>query len=217
MPPPPLLTIAASKGRLLTDALPLLAKIDCAPAIAPHQSRALILPTPNPRLRLIVVRAQDAPTYVSCGAADGGIVGGDVIAENPAPDIYHPLTLPIGQCRMVVAARDAAILNRSRLTVATKYPNTARAYFHRRGIRAHLIKLHGSLELAPLVNLADAIVDIAESGATLRANGLSELALIRPISAVFITNRVAARRNPQLAAFQRRLAAAAAEFTPPPQ
>lgn len=209
-----MLTLALSKGRLLPETLPLLSAIGCAPTTAPDASRALILPTENAEVRLLIVRAQDAPVYVARGTADAGIVGGDVLAENPYNTLYHPLTLNIGKCRLITASRKDAPPERNgtqptsearRLTVATKYVNLARDYYNRQGIRANIIKLNGNVELAPLIGLADAIVDLADTGSTLRANGLVETALIRDISAVFITNRTATRCNPHLSDLQARL------------
>lgn len=204
-----MLTLALSKGRLLQEALPLLDAIGCTPAENPASSRTLIIPTAHPQVRLVVVRAQDAPTYVACGAADAGITGGDVVAENPNGNLYQPVTLPIGGCRLVVAHRaDAPPAAGQQLTVATKYTNLTRAYFNAQGMHVHIIKLYGSVELAPLTDMADIIVDLASSGNTLRANGLVEAATIREVSGVFITNRVAARRKPLLAEMQQRLQAA---------
>ncbi len=211
-----MLTLAISKGRLLTETLPLLAACGCAPIENAEKSRALILPTENPQVRLLIVRAQDAPTYVACGVADAGVVGGDVIAETPSDDIYQPLTLPIGKCRLVVASRADSVAGKTektekknkqqrQITVATKYVNLARQYFNEQGIHCNIIKLYGSLELAPLVGMADIIVDLAESGNTLQANGLVETTVIRQISAMFITNRVATRRKPLLSALQQQL------------
>ena len=157
-------------------------------------------------MRLIVVRAQDTPTYVAAAAADAGITGGDVVAENPNGNLYQPLTLPIGACRLVVAHRaDAPPAAGQTLTVATKYPNLTRAYFNEQGRHINIIKLYGSVELAPLTQLADVIVDLASTGNTLRANGLVEAETICEVSGVLITNRVAARRKPLLADIQRRL------------
>lgn len=201
-----MLTLAVCKGRLLQETLPLLAAIGCAPTEDAEKSRALILPTENPEVRLIVVRAQDAPTYVACGAADAGITGGDVVAENPNDNLYQPLTLRIGACRLIAAAReDATAPGGKVLTVATKYVNLTRAYYNQQGVHVNLVKLYGSVELAPRTGLAEVIVDLASSGNTLRANGLREIALIRHLSAVFITNRVSARRQPLLATLQQRL------------
>ena len=202
-----MLTLVLSKGRLLTETLPLLTAIGCAPAQSPDSSRALILATENPDVRLLIVRAQDAPVYVARGTADAGIVGGDVLAENPHDMLYHPLTLTIGKCKLITASRkDAAPAADARqLTVATKYVNLAREYYNQQGIRVNIIKLNGNVELAPLVGLADVIVDLADTGETLRANGLMETAVIRTISAVFITNRIATRCKPLLSELQTRL------------
>lgn len=205
-----MLTLAVSKGRLLRETMPLLAAIGCAPLEAPGQSRALIVATENPQVRLLIVRARDALTYVACGAADAGFAGGDIVAENPNSNIYQPLTLNVGKCRLVAACRQdqPPPADGRALTVATKYVNLARAYFNRQAQHVHFVKLYGNLELAPRVGLADMIVDLADSGDTLRANGLQETAVIGRFSAVLITNRVATRRHPLLGDIQRRLGAA---------
>lgn len=201
-----MLTLAISKGRIWNEAQPLLAALGCAPMTT--NTRSLILPTAAADVRLIIVRAQDAPVFIACGAADVGIAGGDVLAEKPLADLYQPLELGIARCRLVAAAKKDTSLTPpdGKLTVATKYPALARAYFNRQGISADYIKLHGTLELAPLVGLADVIVDIADSGDTLRAHGLEEIAAIHQFSAMLITNRAASRRNPQVADLQARLA-----------
>ena len=205
-----MLTLAISKGRICRETLPLLKRIGCAPDEAALDSRSLIVPTANPDVRIIVVRAKDAPTFVAHGAADAGIAGSDILEERSLDDLYQPLDLKLARCRLVVAAKKETTLagGGRKITIATKYPRLARAYFNPRGIRADFVKLNGTMELAPLVRLADAIVDLAETGDTLRANGLEEKAVIRQVSARLIVNRIAARRNPLVGDLQNRLRAA---------
>lgn len=203
-----MLTLAISKGRVWQDAAPLLAAMGCAPLSGPADSRRLAVPTQDPNLRLIVARSRDAPTFVASGAAQAGIVGRDILAESAPENICQPLNLRVAKCRMVVAvpAERAAAWppRRARpLAVATKYPNIARARFP----GANIVKLNGALELAPLAGLADAIVDLADSGKTLRENGLAEVETLLDCAAQFIVNRVAARRSRrQIAALRDALA-----------
>ena len=208
-----MLTIAVSKGRIWDETRPLLTRAGCAPDETAMRSRSLIIPTARADVRLIVVRAQDAPIYVARGSADAGIAGSDMLAENPLENIYQPLDLKIACCRLAVAAKESFDLRRrtKKLAVATKYINLARAYFSRRGVSAEYVKLYGGMELAPLVGLADAIVDLVDSGATLRANGLVEIDVIQQVSAFFIINQMAARKNRELAALQQCLAEAVNE------
>ncbi|HTT09124.1 MAG TPA: ATP phosphoribosyltransferase [Gammaproteobacteria bacterium] len=184
------LTLAVSKGRILDEALPLLARIGIKPLEDPGRSRKLILKTSRPELRLVIIRAQDVPTYVEHGAAEAGIAGRDVLMEYQSEELYEPLDLGIARCRLVVAGRDR-ILSAVRPRVATKYPNITRAYFAARGEQAEIIKLYGSMELAPLAGLADRIVDLVNTGRTLRDNGLVELSTIAEISARLIVNKAA--------------------------
>jgi len=205
-----MITLALSKGRIFDDTVPLLAAVGIPvdPAIA--GSRKLILPTGDPFLRLIVVRASDVPTYVQYGAADLGVAGKDVLLEHGGDGLYQPIDLRIGLCRMCVAAAadfdyPSAVGRGARLRVATKYVETARRHFADKGMHVDLIKLYGSMELAPLVGLADAIVDLVSTGSTLRANNLVEVEEIMPISSRLIVNQAslktkAARIKPLLAA-----------------
>ncbi len=214
-----MITIAVAKGRIWNEALPLLAELGLAPdndanTNTGEESRRLILPTANPGVRLILTRAQDTPVFVACGAAQMGIAGGDILEEKQTADICQPLDLQIAKCRMVLAAprgRENPAAGRP-LAVATKYVNTARKWFAKKGAAANFIKLGGNMEIAPLAGLADAIVDLADTGKTLRDNGLEEKEKIADISAKLILNRVAARRQRKtLAQLQQRIAEAIAQ------
>ena len=183
------LTIALSKGRILEDTLPLLAAADIEPLEDPSASRRLILPTNHRDVRLVVVRASDVPTYVEQGGADLGVAGKDVLMEYGGQGLYEPLDLGIARCRLMVAGREEALEGTLRPRVATKFVNVTRRYFAERGRQVHLVKLYGSMELAPLVGLADLIVDLVDTGNTLRANGLKPLEHIADISARLVVNR----------------------------
>lgn len=184
------LTIALSKGRILEDTLPLLAQAGIEPAEDPEASRRLVLPTNREGVQLVIVRATDVPTYVAHGGADLGVAGKDTLLEHGGQGLYEPLDLGIARCRLMVAGhRDGARLRRPR--VATKFVNVSRRYFAAQGRQAELIKLYGSMELAPIVGLADLIVDLVDTGNTLRANGLEPLETIAPISARLVVNRAA--------------------------
>ncbi|MGQ0657022.1 MAG: ATP phosphoribosyltransferase [Chromatiales bacterium] len=184
-------TLALSKGRILNEALPLLAGIGIRPLENPAQSRKLILATGLRDVRLLVIRAQDVTTYVDYGAADLGIAGRDVLLEYEGDGLYEPLDLGIARCMLVVAGRAGTSLRARRLRVATKYVNTARRYFAAQGVQADIIKLYGSMELAPLLGLADVIVDLVDTGKTLRENGLVPLARIAEVSSQLIVNKAA--------------------------
>ena len=189
----PTLTIALSKGRLLDEALPLLARAGVVAIDDPGASRKLILPTRTPGVALVVLRATDVPTYVQYGAADLGIAGKDVLLEHGSEGLYQPLDLGIGRCRLVVATRrdydwQRSVQRGARIRVATKYVRTAREHFAAKGMHVDLIKLYGSMELAPLAGLADAIVDLVSTGRTLHANDLVAVEDIMPISARLIVN-----------------------------
>ena len=208
-----IISIALSKGRILADTLPLLARIGARPQEDPQKSRRLIIGTERRGLRLIVVRAADVPTYVGNGAAELGIAGGDVLAEYGGAGLYQPVDLAIARCRMMVATRRgfdyrAAVQQGARLRIATKYVQITREHFAAKGVHVDLIKLYGSMELAPLVGLADAIVDLVSSGRTLRANKLVAVEQIMPVSARLIVNQAAlktrqAELQPLIEAFAR--------------
>jgi len=185
------LKIALAKGRLLEQIIPLLERIGIAPTAADIQSRKLILPGPN-GCQFLIIRAADVCTFVERGAADIGIVGRDLLLE-ARPNVYQPLDLKIGRCRLCVAAPTdrpdpMSLAAGSTLTVATKYDHLAADYFLQRGLQAEIIHLYGSMELAPLVSMADCIVDLVETGGTLRANGLAEVATLFEISSRLIVN-----------------------------
>jgi ATP phosphoribosyltransferase len=187
-----MLTLALSKGRIYEEAVELLGRIGIAPAEDPGKSRKLILPTTRDGLQLLIVRATDVPTYVEYGAADLGIAGKDVLVEYEATGLYEPLDLGIARCRLMTAGKpDMPIPKGARLRVATKYVKAAHRYFASRGIQAEIIKLYGSMELAPLVGLADCIVDVVDTGNTLRANGLEPKDLIMEVSSRLILNKAA--------------------------
>ncbi|KAF0192391.1 MAG: ATP phosphoribosyltransferase [Gammaproteobacteria bacterium] len=183
------LTIAVSKGRIFSEALPLLAAAGVVPVDDPARSRKLILDTNRPDVRLVIIRAADVPTFVEYGAADLGIAGKDVLLEYDSDSLYEPLDLKIARCRMMLAGPQTAVKSGSRLRVATKYVNTTRRYFAAQGIQVEIIKLYGSMELAPLVGLADRIVDLVDTGNTLQANGLTPLETIAEVSSRLIVNR----------------------------
>ena len=190
------LTIALSKGRILDEALPLFAAAGIVPAEDPETSRKLVLPTSRDGVSLMIVRASDVPTYVQWGAADLGVAGKDVLLEHGGDGLYQPVDLGVARCRMSVATRRgydwAGIVQRgARIRVATKYVAIAREHFAVKGMHVDLIKLYGSMELAPLSGLADAIVDLVSTGNTLKANDLVEVETIMPISARLIVNPAA--------------------------
>ena len=190
------ISIALSKGRILEETLPLLARIGLRPKEDPDKSRKLIIPTERRGVRLVMVRAADVPTYVGHGAAELGIAGGDVLAEHGGDGLYQPVDLRIARCRMMVATRRGydyrnAVQQGARLRIATKYVQITRAHFAAKGVHVDLIRLYGSMELAPLMGLADAIVDLVSSGKTLRANRLVPVEEIMPVSARLVVNQAA--------------------------
>lgn len=193
------LTLALSKGRILEETLPLLAAGGIRPLEDPQSSRRLTFDTNHAGLRLMVIRATDVPTFVGHGAADVGVAGKDVLMEASHDGVYEPLDLGIARCRLVVAGRpDARVEREDRpLRVATKYVESTRRYFAARGQQVELIKLYGSMELAPLVGLADVIVDLVATGGTLKANGLVPLAPVADISSRLIVNKAAMKRKHQ--------------------
>jgi ATP phosphoribosyltransferase len=183
------LTIALSKGRIYKDTLPLLAAAGITPVDDPETSRKLILDTSQPDVKLVVIRAADVPTYVQYGAADLGVSGKDVLMEHGGEGIYEPLDLRIARCRLMVAGRPGATAGEGRLRVATKFVNTTRRYYAEQGRQVEIIKLYGSMELAPIVGLADCIVDLVDTGNTLRANGLVPLEHIADVSSRLVVNK----------------------------
>ncbi len=189
-------TLALSKGRIFEETLPLLAAAGIVPGENPESSRKLIIGTNREDVRLIIVRATDVPTYVQHGAADLGVAGKDVLMEHGGEGLYQPVDLHIAKCRMMVAAPvgfdyAAAVRRGARLRVATKYVQTARLHFAAKGVHVDLIKLYGSMELAPLVGLADVIVDLVSTGGTLKANHLAAVEEIVPISSRLVVNQAA--------------------------
>lgn len=197
------ITLALSKGRIFEETLPLLAAAGITPTDNPETSRKLIIGTNRPDVRLVIVRATDTPTYVQYGAADMGIAGKDVLLEHGGAGLYQPLDLNIAKCRLCVAVpKDfdyaAAVKRGARIRVATKYVNAAREHFAAKGVHVDLIKLYGSMELAPLVGLADAIVDLVSTGGTLRANNLEEVEDIMPISSRLIVNQASLKLKREL-------------------
>ena len=198
-----MLTLALSKGRIFDDTLPLLASAGITVLDDPEKSRKLILATNRPDLRVVLVRASDVPTYVQYGGADLGVAGKDVLIEHGEEGLYQPLDLKIARCRMSVAVRAdfdyaSAVRQGSRIRVATKYTQIARQHFADKGVHVDLIKLYGSMELAPLTGLADAIVDLVSTGSTLKANNLVEVEHIMDISSRLVVNQAALklRREP---------------------
>lgn len=197
------ITIALSKGRIFEETLPLLAAAGIVPGENPEKSRKLIIGTNRPDVRVVIVRASDVPTYVQYGAADLGIAGKDVLLEHGGAGLYQPLDLKIAKCRMCVAVPAgfdyaAAVRRGARLRVATKYIQTAREHFAAKGVHVDLIKLYGSMELAPLAGLADAIVDLVSSGSTLKANNLVAVEEIATISSRLVVNQAALKMKQEL-------------------
>ncbi len=192
------LTIALSKGRILKETLPLLAHADIHPVDDLDKSRKLILDTNHDAIKLLVVRASDVPTYVQYGAADLGVSGKDVIDEHGGDGLYEPLDLKIAQCKLMLAGPADVDLERlTRMRVATKFVNTTRDWFAAQGKQVEIIKLYGSMELAPLVGLADCIVDVVDTGGTLKANGLEPLEHIADISSRLIVNKASMKMKQQ--------------------
>ena len=195
-----MITIALSKGRIFTETMPILKSAGILCAENPESSRKLVFETNNKNVRLIIVRASDVPTYVECGGADIGIAGKDVLDEYQGEGIYHPLDLNIGRCKMMVACKKKfdykqAVQKKSRLRVATKYSNAASDFFAKKGIHIDLIKLYGSMELAPIVGLADIIVDLVSSGETLKANHLIPVEEVSTITSRLIINKASLKLN----------------------
>ena len=185
------LTIALAKGRILDETLPLLARAGIEPLDDLSSSRKLVFSTNDPNINLVLIRSSDVPTYVQYGAADLGIAGKDVLAEHGGEGLYERVDLKIAPCKMMTAGFAERSLPRSRLKVATKYPEITRRFLLEQGRQVELIKLYGSMELAPVVGLADIIVDLVQTGNTLKANGLTPLETIMDISSRLIVNRAA--------------------------
>lgn len=207
------LTIALSKGRIFRDTLPLLAHAGIVPKDDPQTSRKLILDTNQDDVKLVIIRAADVPTFVEYGAADLGVTGKDVLLEHGGSGLYEPLDLNIARCRMMVAGRPG-LTPRHRLRVATKYLDITRGYYAAKGQQVELIKLYGSMELAPLVGLADCIVDLVETGNTLKANGLEPLEHIMDISSRLVVNKASMKmKHARIKSFINRMAEAVARNT----
>lgn len=209
-----MITLALSKGRIFDETLPMLAAAGVRIAEDPEKSRKLILPTSRADLRVVLVRASDVPTYVQYGGADLGVAGHDVLLEHGGEGLYQPVDLRIARCRMSVAAPDdfdyaGAARHGSRIRVATKYTTVARRHFADKGVHVDLVKLYGSMELAPLVGLADYIVDVVDTGNTLKANGLAPLEHIADISSRLIVNKAAMKmKHARIKAVMNRMATA---------
>lgn len=183
------LTIALSKGRILKETLPLLAAADIEPAEDIFSSRKLIFDTNHDHIKLVVIRATDVPTYVEYGGADMGIAGKDVLMEHGGAGLYEPLDLEIAKCKLMVAGMKDAVPVEGRMKVATKFVNLTKEYFARQGCQVDIIKLYGAMELAPIMGLADRIVDIVDTGNTLRANGLEPMQHIADISSRLVVGQ----------------------------
>ena len=191
-----MITLALSKGRIFDETLPLLAAAGITVLEDPETSRKLILPTSQPDVRVVLVRATDVPTYVQYGGADLGVAGKDSLIEHGGQGLFRPLDLQIAKCRVSVAVRNGfdyqeAVTQGSRLKVATKYTSIARDFFSAKGVHVDMIKLYGSMELAPLTGMADAIVDLVSTGNTLKANDLVEVEHIMDISSHLVVNQAA--------------------------
>lgn len=187
--------IALTKGRILKETLPLFKAAGIEPLEDIGQSRKLIFETSQADVRLLVIRGSDVPTYVQYGAADMGVSGKDMLLEFGGAGLYEPLDLNIARCRLMTAALKDKLLPQGRVRVATKFVNIAKQYFAEQGVQADVIKLYGAMELAPLMDLADLIVDIVDTGNTLKANGMEALDLIAPISSRLVVNKAAMKRK----------------------
>jgi ATP phosphoribosyltransferase len=214
-----MITLALSKGRIFDETLPFLERAGVRVIEDAETTRKLILATDHPQVRIVLVRASDVPTYVQYGGADMGVAGKDTLIEHGGDDLYQPLDLKIAQCRMSVATHAdfdyaAKIKQGARILVATKFVKIARQHFADKGVHVDIIKLYGSMELAPLVGMADAIVDLVSSGGTLRANNLIEVETIMPISSRLIVNQAALKLKrdalkPMIEAFEKAVTNAA--------
>jgi ATP phosphoribosyltransferase len=205
------LTIALSKGRIFEETLPLLAAAGVEPVDDPETSRKLILDTNQDDVKLVIIRAADVPTYVGYGAADMGVAGKDVLLEHGGEGLYEPLDLKIARCRLMVAGPEGGYHARKRLRIATKYVQSTRRFYADRQEQVEIIKLYGSMELAPLVGLADRIVDVVDTGNTLKANGLVPLEHIADISSRLVVNKASMKmKHARITEFIERLKAAVA-------
>ena len=208
------LTLALTKGRILGETLPLLAAAGIEPDEDPGKSRKLLFNSSWPGLRILILRGTDVPTYVRHGAADLGVVGKDILLEQGAEGLYEPLDLGIARCRLMTAAPVGWEEPQGRVRVATKFPNIARGYFAERGLHADMIKLYGAMELAPMMDLADMIVDIVDTGNTLRANGLEPRETIAEVSSRLVVNKASMRsRHSQVQQLVEALSAAVEQAT----
>ena len=192
------LTLALSKGRILKETLPLLAEAGVELLEDPDKSRKLIFPTTHPQVRILILRASDVPTYVENGAADFGVAGKDVLMEYGSENVYEPLDLQIAKCKLMTAGKVGMEKPQGRLRIATKYVNLTRQFYASRGEQVDVIKLYGSMELAPLVGLGHYIVDVVDTGNTLRANGLEPLEEICKVSSRLIVNKASFKRKQAL-------------------
>ncbi len=206
------LTIALTKGRILSETLPLLEEAGVTPLESVEESRKLIFPTTMDGVSLVILRGSDVPTYVRHGAADVGVVGKDLLMESGDQGLYEVLDLEIARCRLMTAGKAKSRAGyAAKIRVATKFVNVARAHYSSRGIQPHIIKLYGAMELAPIMDLADEIVDIVDTGNTLRANGMEPLESIADISSRLIVNKASMRtRNQIIATLVERLSTAVA-------
>ena len=184
-----MITLALSKGRIFEETLPLLKAAGIEPLDDPEKSRKLILETNLPDVRLIIVRASDVPTYVEYGGADLGVAGKDVLMEHPEAELYEPVDLNIARCKLMTAGKKDAEEPQGRLKVATKFVESTKRFYAEQGQQVEIIKLYGSMELAPLVGMADRIVDVVDTGNTLRANGLIPMEHIADISSRLVVNK----------------------------
>ncbi len=209
---PNTLTLALSKGRIFKETVPLLKAAGIEPIDDPDTSRKLILETNQADVRLIIVRASDVPTYVEYGGADIGVAGKDVLLEHPNAELYEPVDLEIAQCKLMTAGKVGEAVKSGRLKVATKFIQSTRRFYAEQGQQVDIIKLYGSMELAPLVGLADRIVDVVDTGNTLRANGLEPLEHIADISSRLVVNKASMKmKHARIQQFIERIRAAVAE------
>ena len=208
----PTLTIALSKGRIFKETLPLLAHAGIVPKDDPETSRKLILDTNHDDVKLVIIRASDVPTYVEYGAADIGVAGKDVLMEHGGEGLYEPVDLDIAKCKLMTAGPKGMVEPQGRLKVATKFVNSTRRYYAEQGRQVEIIKLYGSMELAPLVGLADLIVDLVDTGNTLKANGLEPFEHIADVSSRLVVNKASMKmKHARVKAFIAQIADAVAQ------